>query len=157
MTISPKLKKLLESKAVEYEILQHSQAFTAQEIAGAQHVPGKMMVKSVIVKFDGQNVMCVLPAVHMLDFDKFKVVTGAGDAALATEEEIAQLFPDYEIGAEPPFGNLYEMDVYVDKTLKEDADIYFNGGTHTDIVKMKYEDYEKLVQPKAVADLGRHV
>ena len=157
MTISPKLKKLLDSEHIQYEILQHSQAFTAQEIAGAQHVPGKMMVKSVIVKFDGQNVMCVLPAIHMLDFDKFREMTGADDAVLCSEEEIAQLFPDYEIGAEPPFGNLYGMEVYIDKMLQEEEELYFNAGTHTDIVKMNYEDYLKLVQPKDIADLGRQI
>jgi len=157
MTISPKLKKFLDGEGVSYEVLQHSQAFTAQEIAGAQHVPGKTMVKAVIVKFDGQNVMCVLSAVHMLDFDKFRAVTGADDAVLATEEEITQLFPDYEIGAEPPFGNLYGMDVYVDKVLEADEEIYFNAGTHVDVVKMKYADYIKLAAPKAIADLGRHV
>lgn len=157
MTISPKLKKFLDKEGVDYEVLQHSQAFTAQEIAGAQHVPGKTMVKSVIVKFDGQNVMCVLPSTEMLDFDKFTEITGAQDAVLATEDEITELFPDYEIGAEPPFGRLYGMDVYVDEKLEEDEEIFFNGGTHVDVVKMSYEDYIKLAGPKAIADLGRHI
>lgn len=156
MTASKKIVEFLEQNGVQYELLEHPAAYTAQEVAGKQHVPGKEVVKSVIVKIDGKVIMCVLPAIHLVDFDTLKGFIGGEDIRLATEQEIANIFPEYEVGAEPPFGHLYGLEVYVDKFLQEDEYILFNAGTHTDLVKMKFSDYINLGNP-IVAEFGIHV
>lgn len=156
MPISPKVKEYLEKQNVKYEVAEHPLAFTASEIAGSQHVPGKQMVKSVIVKSNGDFVMCVLPAIHLLDFEKLKRVTGTSKLKLATENEINKIFPDYEIGAEPPFGHLYGLKVFVDKILEEDKQIVFNAGSHTEVVELSFSDFIRLVNP-TIADIGTHI
>ncbi len=156
MAISSKVKEYLDKEGVKYEVAEHPLAYTATEIAGSQHVPGKQMIKSVIVKCDGEFVMCVLPAIHLIDFEKLKVTTGAKDLKLADEHDIAKLFPDYEIGAEPPFGQLYGLKVFADKLLEEDSEIVFNAGTHTDVVKIKFEDFKRLTNP-VIAEIGTHI
>lgn len=156
MAISSKLKAYLDKEKVSYEVLQHSTAFTAQEIAGAQHVPGKQTIKSVIVKADGKFIMCVLPAIHLVDLKKFKEILKAKDVTLASEGDLAKLFPDYEIGGEPPFGQLYGLEVYVDRHVDPTHSIIFNAGTHTDTVRLKGSDYLRLVKPKQ-ADFGKHI
>ncbi len=156
MTASKKIIQFLDENNIKYEVLEHAAAYTAQEIAGKQHVPGRQVIKSVIVKIDGKVVMCVLPAIHLVDFDSFKHLTDASDVRLATEEEIAEIFPDYEVGAEPPFGHLYGLDVYVDKFLERDDEIAFNAGTHTDMIKMKCTDFMKLANP-IIAEFGVHI
>jgi Ala-tRNA(Pro) deacylase len=156
MSISTKVKEYLDREHVGYQILQHSLAYTAMEIAGAQHVPGKQLIKSVIVKADGNFFMCVLPAIHLIDFDKLKKITGAKDIQLAKEREISELFPDYEMGAEPPFGQLYSLRVFVDKMLEENEEIVFNAGTHTDMIKIKFKDFIRLTKP-TIADFGTHI
>lgn len=156
MAISPKLKAFLDKEKVSYEVLQHSTAFTAQEVAGAQHVPGKQAIKSVIVKVDGKFVMVVLPAIHLLDLKKLKDAAHAKEATLASEGDLAKLFPDYDIGAEPPFGQLYGLEVYADKDLDPNLSVIFNAGTHTDTVKIKYADYLRIVKPKIVP-IGKHI
>jgi len=156
MSISPKLKTFLDKEKVGFQILEHSPAYTAMEIAGSQHVPGRQMVKSVIVKADDKFVMCVLPAIHYIDLDKLKKTLNAKKIELAAEDEIAKLFPDFEVGAEPPFGQLYGIKVLVDKVLDEDNEIVFNAGTHTDMVKMKFADFKRIVNPVLV-EIGVHV
>lgn len=156
MSISAKLKSYLEKEKVDYKVLEHSPAYTATEIAGAQHVPGRQVVKSVIVKADDHFIMCVLPSIHYLDIDKLKHTIQAKNAQMAKEEEIAKLFPDFEVGAEPPFGHLYGLKVYVDKILEEDENIAFNAGTHTDMLMIKFSDFKKLVHPIFV-DFGIHI
>ncbi len=156
MAISSKLKSFLDKEDVEYQVQEHPLAYTAQEVAGEQHIPGKQMVKSVIVKSGDHFMMCVLPAIHLIDFDKLKALVGNGDISLADEEEIAKLFPDYEVGAEPPFGHIYGLEVFADRKLQESEEIAFNAGTHTDVVKMKFKDYLRLANPK-LADIGTHI
>lgn len=156
MGISIKLKKFLEQNKVGFEVLQHPLAYSAMESAGSVHISGKQLIKSVIVKADGDFLMCVLPAIHLVDFDKLKQVVKAKDVQLAKEQEISKLFPEYPIGAEPPFGNLYGLKVYMDKDIQDHDEIVFNAGTHTDMVKMKYKDFQRLVQP-IIADIGVHV
>lgn len=156
MSISPKIKSYLEKEKVKFETLEHSVAYTAMEIAGSQHIPGRQVIKCVIVKADGKFIMCALPSIHYLDMKKLKSITGAKEIQLAGEEEIAKLFPDYEVGAEPPFGHLYGLKVYADKLLEEDEDIVFNAGTHTDMLKIKLADFKRLVHP-TFADIGVHV
>ena len=156
MAIATKVKKFLDKEHIGYQILEHSLAYTAMEIAGTQHVPGKQMIKSVIVKADGKFIMCVLPAIHLVDFKKLKKITKAKELDLAQETEVGKLFPEFELGAEPPFGQLYGLTVYVDKMLQENDEIVFNAGTHTDMVKMKYQDFLRLTKP-IVADFGTHI
>lgn len=156
MAIARQLKAYLEREKVDFEVLEHPLAYTAMEIAGSQHVPGRQVIKSVIVRADANLVMCVLPAIHYIDLYKLKDILKAKAITLASEEEIARLFPEFEVGAEPPFGNLYNLPVYADKILAVDEDIVFNAGTHTDMVKMKWKDYQKLASPILV-DLGIHI
>ena len=145
---SKKLKKYLDDNNIKYVIIRHSPAFTAQEVAGMAHIPGKEMAKSVMVTIEGKMSMIVIPASLKIDFSLLKKVTGVDDIELATEEEFKYMFPDCEIGAMPPFGNLYNIDVWVEKSLSEDAEIAFTACTHSELVKMSYKDFEKLVKPK---------
>jgi len=145
-----KLKEFLGKNKVKYVTLSHSEAYTAQEIASSAHIPGKELAKTVIVKIDGKMAMAVLPASKRVYFDLLKKAAGAKKVELATEREFQDLFPECEIGAMPPFGNLYEMDVFVDESLREDEEIAFNAGSHTELIRLSYKDFESLVKPKVV-------
>jgi Ala-tRNA(Pro) deacylase len=145
-----KLKEYLDSHSVKYITIQHSQAYTAQEIAASAHVPGKELAKTVIIKIDGQMAMAVLPASYRVDFDLLREDAEADEVELATEQEFMELFPGCELGAMPPFGNLYGMDVYVAATLSDDEEIAFNAGSHTELVRLAYRDFERLVKPQVV-------
>ncbi|MFI5364542.1 MAG: aminoacyl-tRNA deacylase [Candidatus Binatia bacterium] len=151
MPILTKLREFLDQNKVAYEVITHRQAFTAQEIAAVEHVPGKQLAKVVMLRSGKDFAMAVLPAPYRIDLDSAKAVTGKADLALATEQEFKGLFPQCEPGAMPPFGNLYSLPVYVDRALTEDEEIVFNAGTHTQTVKMKYADFARLVQPKIAA------
>jgi Ala-tRNA(Pro) deacylase len=144
------LKKLLDSKGVKYTTISHTTAFTAQEVAASARVPGKELAKTVIVKIDGDYAMAVMPASCKIDFELFRQNIGANKVELAAENEFRDLFPGCDIGAMPPFGSLYNMDVYVCRLLSEDKEIAFNAGSHTELIKMPYEDFELIVKPKQV-------
>ena len=144
------LKELLDREGIKYVTIQHSLAYTAQEVAAAAHVSGKEMAKTVVAKIDGKPALVVLPAGEKVNFDKLRAKTGAHDVELATEQEFASLFPGCELGAMPPFGNLYGLDTYVTPSLAEDDEIAFNAGTHTELIKMPYRDFERVVHPKAI-------
>lgn len=145
-----KLKKFLDENKIKYLTIKHSPAYTSQEIAALAHIPGKELAKTVIVEIDGKAAIVVLPASYHIDFRLLEEVTGATRVSLASEEDFKELFPDCELGAMPPFGNLYNMDVYVSNSLAEDDEIAFNAGTHEELIKMKYKDFEKLVRPKVM-------
>lgn len=145
---SKKLKEFLDSNKIKYVAIQHSSAYTAQEIAASAHIPGKDLAKTVIVKIDGKMAMAVLPASYKVSFDHLRDALGVKDVRLAYEQEFMDKFPDCEVGAMPPFGNIYGMDVYVAEVLSEDEEIAFNACTHTELIKMKFKDSEKLVRPK---------
>ncbi len=147
------LKEFLDSQGVKYVTIGHSAAFTAQEIAASAHIPGKELAKTVIVELDGRLAMAVLPASLKIDFDRLQQAAGAKKAGLADEVQFADLFPGCEVGAMPPFGNLYGMEVYVSECLAEDEEIAFNAGSHTELVRLAYADFERLVQPK-LAKIG---
>lgn len=147
MSVSARLRQFLDEKHVKYVTVSHSPAYTAQEVAASVHVPGRELAKSVVVNADGQFAMGVIPAPRRIDLGALKKAVGAKNLRLATETEFERLFPDCETGAMPPFGNLYGLKVWADESLKEDAEIVFNAGTHTDTVKMAYTDFEKLVAP----------
>ena len=156
MAIPSKLKSYLDKEKVRYEIAEHTLAYTASEVAGSHHVPGKQMIKAVIIKSQGRYIMCVLPAIHLVDFDKLKKVVGSQDITLADEADLKKLFPDYDVGAEPPFGHLFGLKVLVDQALEDDEEIVFNAGTHTDVIKMKTRDFLNLVHPTLV-EIGTHI
>lgn len=145
---SAKLKNFLDENKVKYVSVKHSSAYTAQEIAASAHIPGKDLAKTVIIKIDGKMAMAVLPASHKVSFDYLRVALGVKDVRLAYEQEFIDKFPDCEIGAMPPFGNIYGLDVFVAESLTEDEEIAFNACTHTELIKMKFKDFEKLVKPK---------
>jgi Ala-tRNA(Pro) deacylase len=145
------LKSFLDNHHVKYNTISHSPEYTAQEIAASAHIPGKELAKTVIVKVDGEFAMAVLPASTHVSLSRLRTATRAENAELATETEFESLFPDCELGAMPPFGNLYDMGVYVDRRLSEDDEIAFNAGSHTELVQMSYSDFDKLVHPKVVA------
>lgn len=145
--ICEKLKKYLEENGVSYEVIKHGEAYTAQEIAAAMHVSGGMLVKVVMLNSDKGNIMVALPADRVVDISKLREQLGFRIAALAREEEFKRLFPDCEVGAMPPFGNLYGIPVYVDETLTQDEHIVFQAGTHYEAVKMSYADFDRLVRP----------
>jgi Ala-tRNA(Pro) deacylase len=145
-----RLKEYLDDNKIKYVIKSHSIAYTAAEIAALAHVPGKEWAKTVIVKIDDKLAMAVLPASYRIDFDDFKNAVGVKNIELATEEEFENHFADCEVGAMPPFGNLYKMDVYVAESLAEDEEITFNACSHKELLQMRYKDFEKLVNPKVV-------
>jgi len=145
-----KLKAFLDSHSVKYLVISHSPAITAQEIAASAHIPGKELAKTVMVKIDGSMAMAVVPASHQVDFDLLKAATGAGQVELATEQDFRDMFPGCELGAMPPFGNLYEMQVVVSRSLAADEEIAFNAGSHTELIRLAYADFQRLVEPKVV-------
>ncbi|RDI46888.1 aminoacyl-tRNA deacylase [Aquicella lusitana] len=145
-----KLKEFLDSHHVKYITLGHSPAFTSQEIAAAAHVSGKQLAKTVIVKVDGQFAMVVIPANDQVNFAKLREDLGS-TAELASESEFKDKFPGCEVGAMPPFGNLYDMPVYVSSQLSQQDHILFNAGSHSELIQLGYHDFERLVKPKAVA------
>lgn len=146
-----KLREFLDQNGVKYVTLIHSPAYTAQEIAAAAHVPGKELAKTVVVRLDGRLAMAVLPASYRVDFGRLRKAAGAKNAELASKEDFQNTFPGCEIGAMPPFGNLYGLDVYVADVLAEDEKIAFNAGSHTELVQLAYRDFERLVKPKVAA------
>ena len=148
------LTELLDREGIRYVTIQHSRAYTAQEVAASAHVSGKEMAKTVVTKIDGKPALVVLPAGEKVNFDQLRANTGAQDVELATEQEFATLFPGCEVGAMPPFGNLYGLDTYVTRSLTEDEEIAFNAGTHTELIKMPYRDFERVVHPKPIDDTG---
>lgn len=144
------IKEYLAGQNVKFMSIAHSPAYTAQEIAASAHVKGQELAKSVIVKLDGKMVMCVLPASHYVDFSLLKKNTGASDAVLVSEQEYVKRFPGSEPGAEPPFGNLYDMDVFVSQALTEDREIAFNAGSFLELIRMSFDDYRRLVNPRVI-------
>jgi Ala-tRNA(Pro) deacylase len=145
-----KLKEFLDKEDVKYLVINHSPAYTAQEIAASAHIPGKELAKTVMVKIDGKMAMAVLPASYRVDLAHLRDVLAAKNVALAGEQEFKDAFPECEVGAMPPFGNLYGMDVFAAASLAEDEFIAFNAGTHKELIRLSYRDFEKLVRPKVV-------
>ena len=148
MSVSQGIRDYLDSQNVKYEWLPHSQAFTAQEVAHSLHVSGKHFAKAVVLHANGKLVMAVLPASHRLNLHEFQEAVGVSRVEMAPESELAKICSDCELGAFPPFGNLYGMDVWVDRALTESEEILLNAGTHTDAARMKYSDYANLVKPQ---------
>jgi Ala-tRNA(Pro) deacylase len=142
--------EFLDKSAVDYEITEHPPAFTAQQMAAVEHEPGKYVAKPVIVKADGKYIMCVLSACYKIDLGALKGQMGAKSVELAQEKEIGEIFDDCDLGAEPPFGNLYELPTVMDKVLEKDDHITFQAGTHEKAIRMSMDDYRRLVEPKVL-------
>ena len=150
MDCKERLETYLREQGVSYQTQHHAEAFTAQEIAALEHVPGRILAKVVMVVADGKLAMLVVPAPDHVDLVKAAEALGAKEARLAEEGEFASAFPDCEVGAMPPFGNLYDVPVYVDEALTQEPAIVFNAGTHTDTMSLAYQDFARLVRPEVV-------
>jgi Ala-tRNA(Pro) deacylase len=147
-----RLKDFLDRENIKYVTIAHSPAFTAQEIAEKTHIPGKELAKTVVVKIDGKMSMVVTPASEHVKLKKLKEALGAAEVELASENEFKDSFPDCETGAMPPFGNLYDMKVFVSPALREDEQIAFNAGSHSELVQLPYTEFERLVEPIPLAN-----
>jgi Ala-tRNA(Pro) deacylase len=148
MSIPVKIREFLDSHKIPYQFCTHSPAYTAQGLAHVQHVSGKELAKVVMVVVQGRMVMTVLPGSHRVEIEQLDVLLNGQNGRLATEEEFKDLFPDCEVGAMPPFGNLYNLEVWVDNELEKHPTITFNAGTHVETIKMNYADFRCLVAPK---------
>ena len=146
-----RLKEYLDQERIKYVSVVHSPAYTAQEVAASAHITGRELAKTVIVKLDGQMAMAVLPANRKIVLQDLREVTGSDEVKFASEEEFKEKFPGCETGAMPPFGNLYGMAVYAAASLAENEQIAFNAGSHTEVIKLAYKDFEQLVRPKVVS------
>jgi Ala-tRNA(Pro) deacylase len=156
MPILRKLRDYLDTHKSKYQVLTHSTAYTAQEVAAAQHIPGRQIAKVVMVKKEnGTPVMLVLPASHKVNFAWLQEVLHS-PVTLEQEREFRDLFPDCETGAEPPFGNLFDLETIVDTALTKDEEIVFNAGSHWQTVRMRYDDYARLVHPR-IAKVAEHL
>ncbi len=148
MSIPQRIRMYLDSQEIPYEWLRHAEAFTAQEVAHALHLSGKRLAKTVVVEADRRMVMVVLPASHRLVMSELRGVLEAREVKLIPEAELEKIFPGCDLGAIPPLGDLYGMDVWVDRTIADQEDIVFNAGTHLDAVRMKYGDFVRLAKPQ---------
>jgi Ala-tRNA(Pro) deacylase len=154
-TCKDRLEQHLREQGAAYSIQHHPFAYTARGVAASEHVPGKELAKTVIVIADGGSVMVVLPASYDVQISKLAAALRAREVRLADEREFGPTFPDCELGAMPPFGDLYGLDVYVDQTLAENESIVFQAGTHTDTMRIQYADFARLVHP-TIVDIARH-
>ena len=147
---SQKLKGFLDGNKVKYVSVAHPPAYTAQEVAAMMHIPGKEMAKTVVINVDGELAMAVLPASFRVGIDTLRNAIGAESVALAGEQEFQEVFFDCDVGAMPPFGNLYGLDVYVAEKLTENEQIVFNACTHEEVIRISYRDFARLVSPRVI-------
>ena len=150
-----KLKEFLDTQNIKYVTISHSKAYTAQGIAALTHISGKELAKTVIMKIDDALAMAVLPASYNVDLSLLKATAGAKTVAFAGETEFKDQFPDCETGAMPPFGNLYGMPVLAEESLAKDKEIAFNAGTHSELIRLSWEDFVRLVKPRVLKFSGR--
>jgi len=153
MTSRKRLEKLFREEEVKFSVSKHAEAYSAQRVAGLLHIPGERLAKVVMVKADEELVMLVLPAPYKLDLAKVRKVLKTTNVHLAREEEFTNLFTDCEVGAMPPFGNLYDLPLYVDSTLTTQPEIAFPAGSHREIMQIAYADFERIARP-TVADFS---
>jgi Ala-tRNA(Pro) deacylase len=151
MQCRERLEAYLREHQVPFQVQHHARVFGAQKIAESEHIPGKMVAKTVIVLADNNIIALILPASQRADLDKARTALGAKELRLAQEAEFAVTFPDCEVGTMPPFGNLYGIPVYVEQGLAELETMIFPVGTYTDTMSLKYADFERLVHPKVMA------
>ena len=142
-----RLRNFLDREKVRYAHETHRTAYTAQQVAQEEHVPGKMVAKTVVVKADDGFALAVMPATARADFARLKSALGASAVRLATELEFTGMFPDCEVGAMPPFGSLFGLPVYIDGALATQNRVEFLGGTHRDVIHMKFAEFVRLADP----------
>jgi Ala-tRNA(Pro) deacylase len=145
-----RLKEFLDSHKIKYVVISHSLAYTAQGVAALTHISGKELAKTVVVKIDGALGMAVVAASSQVDLALLKTAAGAKKVEIASESDFKDKFPDCETGAMPPFGNLYDMPVFADEVLARDKEIAFNAGSHRELVRLAWEDFQRLVKPKVI-------
>jgi Ala-tRNA(Pro) deacylase len=155
-----KLRSVLEANHLAFTQTTHTAAFTAREVASVEHLPAREVAKTVVLFGDGGFRMIVIPANKLVDFQEVRLALGLSHVRLATEEELSRLFPDCELGAMPPVGNIYDLPVYLDSSLAAEPEIVFNAGTHREAIHMRTADYRQLVSPTVVslsrAETPRH-
>lgn len=144
------LKEFLDENDIKYISTMHSMAFTAVEVAKSVHIPSRELAKTVIINVDGEMAMAVVPANYKVNLDILRQTLDTQKIELADESDFTPRFKDCEVGAMPPFGCLYDMDVYVAESLSEDEKIAFNAGSHLEVIQMDYKDYENLVKPRFI-------
>jgi Ala-tRNA(Pro) deacylase len=149
-----KLREFLDDQGIQYVAIPHQVGYTARQIAALTHTPNKALAKTVIVKIDGVLAMVVLPASYAVDLSLLRAETGARIASLAKESEFKERFPEFEIGAMPPFGNLYGMTVYVEESLTKDEKISCNAGSHYELLQISYADFARVVKPRVLKFAG---
>ena len=154
MALLEKLRVFLDENHAEYTHTVHPIAFTAREVASAEHLPNREVAKAVVIFGDDGYHMIVVPANKLVDFQEVRLTMGLSHARLASEDELMRLFPDCETGAMPPFGRLYGIPTYLDSSLASEEHIAFNGGTHQDEIHMRTDEYRALAHP-AVISLAR--
>jgi Ala-tRNA(Pro) deacylase len=148
-----KIKEFLDSQKVKYATLKHRAAYTAQEVAASAHIAGSQLAKTVVIKLDGKMALAILPAIYRVDLNRLKKELGARQVELAGEKEFKDLFPGCDVGATPPFGNLYGLEVIADASLPDKVTITFCAGSHTELIQLSYADFERLAKPR-VADFA---
>ncbi len=153
MDCQQRLKELLSKESLPFELQHHPVAYTAQAVAQSEHVPGRMLAKVVMAVADGKLAMFVLPAPAFLNLAKAAAAAAAAEVRLAREDEFQAAFPDCEVGAMPPIGNLYGVPTYVDQALADLEDIVFQAGSHTETIRMKFADYVRVASP-VVSDVS---
>ena len=146
----------LDQLGINYKISHHPTAYTAQDLAAIEHVPGQKVIKPVVVRADGEFVMCALPASYKVDLQELKNQLEAADVCLVEEQKLAELFPGCELGAEPPIGRMYNMQTLMDESVMSDDQVIFQAGTHDDAITMSLADYRRAAMPE-VAHFGRHI
>jgi len=151
MPLLDKLRVFLDENHAEYTHTVHSLAYTAREVAAAEHLPAREVAKAVVIHGDEGYHMLVLPASKLVDFQEVRLALGLSHARMVPETELNRLFPDCELGAMPPIGNLYGIQVYLDSGLASEDMITFNGGTHRDVVHMTTREFRRLVRPTIVS------
>lgn len=151
MPLSERIRNYLDSNQADYILSVHPKAFTAREVAFAEHLPAREVAKTVVVFGDGEYHMIVIPANKLVDFLELRPALGLTQVRLATEDELSRLFPDCELGAMPPFGNLYGINVYLDSSLAGEPAVAFNAGSHREVIHMRTAEFRRLVRPGIVS------
>jgi len=151
MPLSERIRTFLDSHETLYSVTTHPNAFTARQVALAEHLPPRTVAKTVVIFGDGEYHMIVVPASRLVDLQEARPTLGLAHLRLASEPEMAQLFPECEVGAMPPLGPLYGLPVYLDGSLATQEEIAFNAGTHREVIHMKTADFRRLVKPLVVS------
>jgi Ala-tRNA(Pro) deacylase len=151
MPLSDRLSSFLSSQNADFTTTTHPKAFTAREVAAAEHLPAREVAKTVVIFGDGTYHMVVIPASRLVDFHELRTALGLTQARMATEKELSELFPDCELGAMPPLGPCYGLQVYLDDTLAGQDTIAFNAGTHREVVHMRTAEFQRLVSPRVLS------